>query len=276
VTVTRSASRQALAELRERQRAVIDDPSVAGSLLELADELFGVGGLLGREPRLRRNLADPATEPEGRVALANQLLSGKVSDGALKIVKAAVALRWSTPWDLADSVEGAGDEALFAAAERAGALDTVEDELFRVERILDTSGDLAGLLDEQSAPAERRVALLDGLTSGKVSPITQKLLGHAVSSQRKRSVVLAIDDLLEQAARRQERSVARVVAAAALTDAQQRRLVAALSALYGRPVTIRAAIDPAVRGGLVVRVGDEVIDGSVAARLAGARIALTG
>jgi F-type H+-transporting ATPase subunit delta len=97
-----------------------------------------------------------------------------------------------------------------------------------------------------------------------------------VTSQRKRSVIHAIDDLLELAARRQERSLARVVSAVPLTDAQEQRLAERLSEIYGRQMTIRTAIEPSIRGGLVVRVGDEVINGSIAARLMNARQALAG
>jgi F-type H+-transporting ATPase subunit delta len=70
--------------------------------------------------------------------------------------------------------------------------------------------------------------------------------------------------------------VAKVVSAVALTSAQETRLTAALSELYGRPISVHTAVDPAVRGGLVIRIGDEIIDGSVAARLTQARNALTG
>jgi F-type H+-transporting ATPase subunit delta len=95
-------------------------------------------------------------------------------------------------------------------------------------------------------------------------------------SGRKRSVTLAIDDLLDEAAALRERSVARVMSAVELTDAQQARLGAALSEMYGRTISIRTAVDPAVVGGLVVRVGEELIDGSIATRLAAARSALAG
>jgi F-type H+-transporting ATPase subunit delta len=46
--------------------------------------------------------------------------------------------------------------------------------------------------------------------------------------------------------------------------------------MYGRAISVRTAIDPDVRGGLVVRVGDEVIDGSIARQFAEARAALAG
>jgi F-type H+-transporting ATPase subunit delta len=61
-----------------------------------------------------------------------------------------------------------------------------------------------------------------------------------------------------------------------LSDAQQERLAAALSEMYGRSISVRTALDPHVRGGLVVRVGDEIIDGSIASRFAEARAALAG
>jgi F-type H+-transporting ATPase subunit delta len=176
--------------------------------------------------------------------------------------------------DRTRAVELAIDDLLFAAAERDGSLDEVEDQLFRFQRVLGSEGQLATLLDEKSVAGERRVALLRRLLDGKVHPVTLALLEQAVQSDRTRAVELAIDDLLEAAAARQERSVARVVSAAPLSDQQQDRLVAALSQLYGRTMSLRTALDPDVRGGLVIRVGDEVIDGSVASRLAQARTAL--
>ena len=75
---------------------------------------------------------------------------------------------------------------------------------------------------------------------------------------------------------RRSRSVARVLSALELTADQEQRLARALTDLYGRPITVLTAVDPSIRGGLVVRVGDEIIDGSVAARLFTVRQALAG
>lgn len=272
----RSASRQALEALRAQENEVYGGRVSADTLTTIADELYSVADVLVSQPRLRRTLGDPSSSPEARAGLVDTLVAGQISKHALALVKAAVSLRWSTPWDLTDAIEGAGDDALFAAAEKGNNLARVEDELFRFERILHSDGELSGLLDEFSVDPARRAALLDSLTKSKVSPITLALLHHAVASQRKRSVALAIDDLLESAAARQERSVARVVSAVPLNDAQTDRLAAALSEMYGRAISVRTALDPDVRGGLVVRVGDEVIDGSIATRFASARAALAG
>ena len=53
-------------------------------------------------------------------------------------------------------------------------------------------------------------------------------------------------------------------------------VIAPLSEMYGRRIEVRYSVDPSIRGGLVVRVGDEVIDGSIASRLTQVRNAFAG
>ncbi|HZZ95413.1 MAG TPA: F0F1 ATP synthase subunit delta [Jatrophihabitantaceae bacterium] len=263
-----AASRQALASVRVQVESVLGRFSSTDGLAGLADELYSIGGLLTKQPRLRRRMADPASSAEARKALAEHLLQGRVSASALSVAGEAVSQRWSTAWDLVDALEASGDDVLLAAAEKAGVIDEVEDELFRFERIIDAESGLATLLDEVTASTERRVGLLEQVLGGKVHALTLALVRHAVVAQRKRSVRLALDDLIEAAGVRRERYVARVISAVPMTDHQQGALADQLSQLYGRRIEVRYAIDPSIRGGLVVRVGDEIIDGSVAARLA--------
>lgn len=272
-----AASRAALRSLRQRLNTVLAGlPTGGQSHRELAAELYAASDLLAAQSRLRRALGDASTDASARAELARSLLAGKLGGDAVLLVAEAAGLRWSSPWDLADGLEIAGDETLLSAAEQDGQLDTVEDELFRFERILSAAGELVAALDEGGVPAERRRGLLDSVLSGKVNPVTLELLAHAVVSGRKRSLLLAIDDLLQASATRRERSVARVISATELTAEQAERLAASLSRIYGREINVRTAVDRSVRGGLVVRVGDEVIDGTVATRLAAARAAFAG
>jgi F-type H+-transporting ATPase subunit delta len=271
-----AASRLALAGLRERLNSAL--PALAASNGEqekaLASDLYSAAGLLANQPRLRRTLADASTDASLRGDLIRSLLQGKLSASAVELVGAAVELRWSSGWDLTDSLEIVADDALLAAADQEGSLDAVEDELFRFERILNDSGDLTGALDDASVPPERRTALVRSVLEAKVNPITLELVTHAVASGRKRNLQLAIDDLLEASAARRDRSVARVITATELSEEQSARLASALTSLYGRPINVRTAIDPDIKGGLMVRVGDEVIDGTVATRMTAARNAL--
>jgi F-type H+-transporting ATPase subunit delta len=267
----RAASRDALAKLRLLQATAA---SGSAELTGLANDLYSVATLLVSQPLLRRTLGDPATDPDGRAALVGQLLTGKVGSAAVSLTQSAVRERWSSPWDLTDALELAANDSLFGAAESENALDEVEDELFRFERILDSETSLTTLLDEQTVEGSRRVQLLDSVLANKVHPATRSLLEHAVTSERTHGITAAVHDLLDEAATRRERSVARVLSATELSEAQRTRLAAALSTMYGRRITVRAAVEPSLRGGLVVQVGDEVIDGSVLARLASVRAAL--
>jgi F-type H+-transporting ATPase subunit delta len=274
ITGQRAASREALAALRQRFDLVARESP--DDLLTIARELYSVADLLVGQPRLRRTLADASTPPDGRASLLGRLLSGRIGGSALELAQTAVRQRWSSPWDLTDGLTLTGDDALFAAAELAGMLDEVEDELFRFGRVLAGQSDLAALLDDQSVPAERRVGLLRSLTGGKVQRTTEELLEHGVADLRSRSIEIAIDHLLAEASRLRSRSVALVLTAVPLTDQQESRLANTLTSIYGRQISVRTAVDPSVRGGLLIRIGDEVIDGSVATRFAQARAALAG
>lgn len=95
-------------------------------------------------------------------------------------------------------------------------------------------------------------------------------------SLRGRRIQDAVARLSELAANRRGRIIAEVRSAVELTDSQQQRLAAVLATLHGRAVELNIEIDPAVIGGIEVRVGDEVIDGTAATKLEQARRKLAG
>jgi F-type H+-transporting ATPase subunit delta len=265
-----AASRESLAAATERFDQTIGSLSDE-ALGVLGDELFAVLELLVSERVLRRHLADPSTQQAARRALADNVLAGKISAPALDTVTGLATSRWSLSGDLLDALELLARQAVLALAERDGVIEDVEDELFRFSRILDGHARLAVLLADETAPVRRRVALLDRLVSDKVRPTTRRLLEQAVRLPRGANLELLVGKLAELAAARRNRSVAHVTAAAPLTDEQERRLAQVLSTIFGRPVSVQVELNPDLLGGLVIRVGDEVIDGSVVARLAKAR-----
>jgi F-type H+-transporting ATPase subunit delta len=255
------------------------DQYAAGSepdaLAALADELLAVGGLLGREPGLRRALADPARSPEDRVDLPRAVLAGKIGDEALGLLEALVGERWSRPNALRDAVEQLGVDALLAGAERADELGEVEDELFRFGQIVDGSPQLAAVLGDPTAPVEQRSALVADLLDGKAKPTTVRLARLALTGFGGRSFSASLSRLVELAAARRDRQIAYVTSAIPLSDQDEERLGAALSQRYGRPVTVKVTIDPEILGGLSVQIGSDLYDGTVLRRLIEARAALT-
>lgn len=265
-----AASRESLADLSARLDVFVGQVGAA-DLDRLADQLFSVARLLSGETTLRRHLADPAVSEEARTNLAERLLGDKLDRPALEAVAAAVTARWSRPVDLVNGLESLARNAVLGSAEKGERLDEVEDELFRFGRILDREPELAGLLADTARPLEGRLGLLDTLLAGKVTPATATLLRQAVSLPRGRHLDVIAEELADLAAARRELSVARVTSPVRLTAEQEQRLAGSLSRLYGRPMSLQVELDETLLGGLVVRVGGEVIDGSVAGRIEAAR-----
>lgn len=262
------ASRASLATARERLDARLDG---AQDLERVGTDLGGVVAVLAAEPVLRRNLGDASAPEQARRSLADSLFGGQLGAAAAETVGDVVTSRWSRPRDLTEALDLLGSQALFTASERAGNLDEVEDELFRFGRVLDEQPKLVALLSDRGTPLDGRLRLLGNVLHDRVQPITGTLLEQAVRAPRGRRLNVVVEDLVERAADRRERSVAHVTVAAPLTGQQEQRLVDTLGRIYRRSISLKFDLDPELLGGIVVRVGDEVIDGSVASRLAKAR-----
>lgn len=268
------ASREALAAAREQLDALTDNTSVDAA--ELAGELAAVTALLDREVTLRRALTDPAQPGGAKAELVTRLLGGQIGLGsprrqvgeeAADLVAGMVRARWSRARDLVDVLEELADTADLTAAQRAGQLDDVEDELFRFGRIVAADKQLRGALTDRVGTRTAKGELLHSLLGGQANPVTERLVVRLVERPRGRSLEGGLEALSKLAAERRDRMVAVVSTAVPLSDGQKERLGAALSRLYGRDMHLNLDVDPAVLGGISVRVGDEVINGSVADRL---------
>jgi len=264
----RGMSRTSLAEVEERLAPLTATAQAASAL---GDDLFGVAGVLATQPALRRALSDPSRPGQSRADLATAVLAGKITAEATGLIAAVAAARWSAPGDVTDAVEQLAVQALIAAAEHDGRLDDLEDEVFRFGRVVASQPALRMALTNPfvSAPAKRQ--LLAGLLQEKVTAEALRLITQAAVNPLGRSLDLSLEEYAKLAARRRERLVAEVHVAAPLSDEQRGRLAAALASAYGHQIHLNVVLDPKVAGGMTVRVGDELIDGSVATRLAEAR-----
>jgi F-type H+-transporting ATPase subunit delta len=161
-------------------------------------------------------------------------------------------------------------------ADAVGDLDATEDEIFRFGRAVDSSPELQMALTAPALSAAAKSGIVEDLLKDRSTATTRLVLGYAVGHLHGRRIDAVVDDLADAAARQRQRIVAEVRVAQPLDADQERRLAAALSALKGRQVRLNVAVDPAVLGGVHVTVGDEVIDGTVAARLEQARRSMLG
>lgn len=262
---SREAAAAAVASLEARlRRGEADAPT-------LGDELFAVTTLITAEPALRRAVSDPSRSAVDRVRMLDQILAGRVSPATRGVLGSVARERWTRPRDLTDTLEELAVRATVATVPSVAELDSVEDELFRFRQIVVGAPALRTALADSAGPVERRAELLESLLGGKVHPVSRRLIDQAVRQPRGRTLETAIDDYSRVVAERRERLVAHVRSVTELSDEQRERLTAALAKMYGHEVVLNVEIDPSVVGGLSVRVGDEVVDATIASRLDEAR-----
>lgn len=262
-----SGSMRSLDAVLSRLDTLIDTGDDAGSL---GRDLFSVVGVLDSEPSVRRVLTEPSVVAEARRGLARALLEGKVSEAAVKVVEYAVSERWSRTRDLVEGLEWAAVTAEAARADRSGELDALEDDLFRFGRILEANPRLRDALADRAAPLDAKRRLLDNLLAGKVSTVTQDLLGELITG-RQRSIAAGLERYQEIAAALRQRLVATVWVAAPLSGDQRQRMAGLLSRDYGREVHLNVIVDPSVLGGVRVALGDDVIDSTIQTKMAQAQ-----
>lgn len=261
----RGVSRESLAAVVDRQEELL---SARGSdAAALASELFAVVHLLDGQHSLRRALSDPSKSGQRKVAAARALLDDRLGPATLDVVEHLVRSRWARAGDLPDAAETLAVLAEVTRAEAAGHLDDLEDELFRFGRILQGQPRLRMALADPGLPAERKRRLLDELLREKARPSTVLLVTEIVVHPRGRPVDRGLQVYGHIAAGRRQRLVAFVRSATPLSEQQRDRLADALADTYGHAVHLNVEIDPDVLGGLSVRLGDEVIDGTIAGRL---------
>jgi len=245
----------------------------ANSASALSSELFFVADVLSTNIAVRRALTDPSRDGTAKASFISDLLGKKIGALALGLVTELSSLRWSSPKDLVLVVEQLAIEAEASAANIAGELDRVEDEIFTAATAFASSSELRKALTSDATNA--KATLVADILKG-ASGSTVKLVSQLVNAWRGRSIESAFADYQWALAARRNRVIALVRVATPITQAQLDRLTATLTSKVGQPVRINVEIDPSVIGGVSVKFADEMVDGSVSNRLAGAARALAG
>jgi len=168
---------------------------------------------------------------------------------------------------MADELVHGYAEALFKVAQTEGALDKVEDELFRFGKLLETNHELKQALADSNTPRSERIKVLDELLADKVSRHTMGLVTFIVAQDRARQLPQILEEVSRIAAEARKSVLAEVRSAVPLDDDQSRQLADALSKATGMNVTVKVLVDESVIGGIYAKVGDTIIDGTIKRRL---------
>lgn len=242
-----------------------------GVTLGTAGELFTAARLVGESGQLSGALADPAAP----AALRGQVVStvfAEFSDVTRQVLATVVAQRWSDADGLVDGIE----ELAVRAAAIAKPKDDIAGNLFAFGRIVAANPELELALGSRLGDGSAKGALVEKLMGGTADAATTLIVSSLVRQPRGRRVRQLLSRATKIVAAQSGRIVATVHTASALSAAQRTRLGAALSERYDGEISINEVIDPTVVGGLRVQIADDVIDGSISARLADLRQKLAG
>ena len=268
------SSRQSLVAARAKLDAAVKG-ATADSAAKLSSELFLAAEVLASNVPLRRAFADMSRDAASKGTLVKELFGKTLGSAALTVLTDVATLRWSAGGDVVYVLEQLAIEAEGTAANINGELDRVEDELFEISRVIAENFELRKALVGPGSTSAKSTLVSDVLGK-KASESTVRLAAALVTSLRGRSIEAGFADYLSALANRRNRLIANVRVAVAITDTQKVRLAQAIEKQVGQPIRVNIQVDPTLIGGVSVKFADELVDGSISNRLAGAGRALVG
>jgi F-type H+-transporting ATPase subunit delta len=166
-------------------------------------------------------------------------------------------------------------KALFELAENDGQLAAIETDLGRFSALLDESSDLRRLVRSPVFSAEDQARAVGAvLDRTGITGLVANLIRVAAGNRRLFAVPDIITAFRRLLARHRGEVSAEVTSAEPLSDKHVAELKAALKASLGKDVALQTEVDPRLIGGLIVRVGSRMIDGSLRTKLNSLKLAM--
>jgi F-type H+-transporting ATPase subunit delta len=158
--------------------------------------------------------------------------------------------------------------ALFDLAKEANAIDAVQADLARFDALVDDSADLLRLVRSPAFSTDEQLkALTAVLDRAGIGGLAGNFLKLVTSNRR----LFAVRDMIrafgELVARHKGEATAQVTVAEQLKDEHVQALRSALKAVSGKNVALDIKVDPAIIGGLVVKLGSRMVDSSLRTKL---------
>lgn len=157
--------------------------------------------------------------------------------------------------------------ALFDIAREKEKLGEIETELSNLVETIDANRDLKRVFYHRLIKEKDKKAIIKEVFSGRVSPILMNFINLLIDKRREVYLVSIKEQYIALANEARNILDADVTSAIELAPNDIKDLQGRLSQITGKNVRIRTSVDPKIIGGLVIKVGDRVIDGSILKRL---------
>jgi F-type H+-transporting ATPase subunit delta len=161
------------------------------------------------------------------------------------------------------TVEHVWAESLFELAVEGNTLDETDKELSGLVKILEGTPQYIELLSSPTLSKDDKTEAVKKVFGGKISDTLQNFLCLLAIRGRIRYLFKIEEEWKIRFYKAKGIAQAEVVSAVPLSDKQKEALIAKLSKKYGKTIVLKESVDPAIIGGLSVKVGDELSDGSI-------------
>lgn len=165
-------------------------------------------------------------------------------------------------------------QAVFELAQEKDMLDEVQQQLTMVESTISGHNELATLLYHPRVPAQAKKETISKLFGTEIVEFLHKFLMLLVDKRRETLLPAIVEEYVKIANQARNIDEAEVTTAMPLTEAEKAALVAKLSAVTGKNIILKTAVNAKLLGGVVVKIGDKLVDGSVARQLQTLKMAL--
>jgi F-type H+-transporting ATPase subunit delta len=167
--------------------------------------------------------------------------------------------------------------ALFDLADQEKAFDAIAGDLRRLGAMIESSADLKRLIRSPVLSRDAQGAAMKVLLErAELGPITRNFVGLVARNRRLFALPGMIAGYLQLLADRRGEIRAEVTAAQEMSPAQVTAINDQLKRAVGSKVAVEIRVDPAIIGGLVVKVGSRMVDGSLRSKLQRLQLAMRG
>ncbi len=158
-------------------------------------------------------------------------------------------------------------EAFFSIAREAGKIDDYQNELGKIVQTIEDIPDLKEYFAHPLLPAKEKKEIAKQVFSSAVSPLALNFLLLVLDKKRQDYLDLIYKEYVDMADESRNIQKAELISAMPISDEDMKNLSDNLTRSTGKTVQLKVSVDPSIIGGVKIRLGDKVIDASIAKKL---------
>ena len=158
-------------------------------------------------------------------------------------------------------------DALFAAAKEAGRMDDIYDEVHELLKIFKANADLQKMLDNPKVIREEKESVIENIFRGRISDEIVELMKLMIAKGRYSQIESVFEYYIGLVKEEKKIGVAHVTTALELTEGQKEEIKKLLDTTAYESFEMNYAVDKSLIGGMVIRIGDRVVDSSIKTKL---------